>query len=158
MAKSTAQTELHRILLATDGSAQAFVAINYASELAACCRAEITLLMVAQIQVHGSDWEKVMLGGQIPSELKVAAWEFLSNLIHFIPASVPAQIRVEVGSPGETIIKVAEEEDSDLIVLGSRGMGSTDSNFIGSVSHYVLTHTERPVFLSKGMPQDGIWD
>ena len=69
-------------MLATDGSAQAFRAVDYAAELAICCRAEINLLMVAQIQIHVSDWEKVMLGGQIPSELKVAAWAFLSDLIH----------------------------------------------------------------------------
>lgn len=158
MVMNMQRRELRRILLATDGSAQAFRAVDYAAELAICCRAEITLLMVAQIQIHVSDWEKVMLGGQIPSELKVAAWAFLSDLIHFIPAFVPTHIRVEVGSPGETILSVAEEENSDLIVLGSRGMGSTDSDFIGSVSHYVLTHTECSVFLSKGMPQDGIWD
>ena len=42
--------------------------------------------------------------------------------------------------PGEGIIRIAEEEKCDLIVMGTRGLSSLRRTLLGSVSDYVTKH------------------
>lgn len=51
------------------------------------------------------------------------------------------------GNSGEAIIAAAKEEKADLIVVGTRGMGKVRRTFIGSVSDYVLRHSDAPVLI-----------
>lgn len=54
------------------------------------------------------------------------------------------------GSPGEWIIKVAKEDDVDMIVMGARGLGKIKKTILGSVSDYVLNKSKVPVLIFKG--------
>lgn len=145
-----------RILVPTDGSGQAFTAVNQAIHLAAVTGTELTLLMVVDLNKHVAAFEQVSLSGYVPSELKISAYQFLADMMHVIPQEIRARTRVEVGTPGEIICEVAEQEHSDLIVMGSRGFGSFHSLLVGSVSHYVLQCAPCPVLIVKGLPDD--WD
>lgn len=49
------------------------------------------------------------------------------------------------GKPGEGIVKCAEKESADIIVMGTRGLSSLRRTVLGSVSDYVLHHSQRPV-------------
>lgn len=51
----------------------------------------------------------------------------------------------ESNRPGEVIIKLAEDEKADFIVMGSRGVGTLRRTFLGSVSDYCVHHTKIPV-------------
>ena len=148
--------ECNRILVPTDGSGQAFKAVNQAIHLAAVTGAELTVMMVVDLNRNVSAFEQVSLSGYIPAELKIAAYQFLADLMHVIPTEIRAHTKVEVGDPGECIAHVAEEEESDLIVMGCRGFGAIRSLLMGSVSNYVIKHVKCPVLLIKGMPDD--WD
>ncbi|XP_022297045.2 universal stress protein YxiE-like isoform X1 [Crassostrea virginica] len=53
------------------------------------------------------------------------------------------------GDPGEAIVHVAEKEQCDLIITGSRGMGMLRRTILGSVSDYVLHHSPCPVLICK---------
>ena len=145
-----------RILVPTDGSGQAFKAVNEAIHLAAQTGAELTLLMTVDYNKNVAAFEQVSLSGYVPAELKIAAYQFLADLMHVIPIEVKAHTRVEVGNPGETIVDIAEEEESDLIVMGTRGFGTFRSLLVGSVSNYVMQQAHCPVLLCTGMPDD--WD
>ena len=46
--------------------------------------------------------------------------------------------------PGEGIIKIAEDEKVNLIVMGSRGLSKIQRFMIGSVSEYVVRNTRVP--------------
>ncbi|XP_015764710.1 PREDICTED: universal stress protein A-like protein [Acropora digitifera] len=46
----------------------------------------------------------------------------------------------ESNRPGEVICKLAEDESVDLVVIGSRGMGTLRRTFLGSVSDYCVHH------------------
>ncbi len=47
---------------------------------------------------------------------------------------------LKYGDPGSEIISLAEQEKSDLIVIGSHGKSSIDRLLSGSVSSFVVTH------------------
>ena len=46
-----------------------------------------------------------------------------------------------------TILRVADEQDARVIVMGSRGLGGVGAAFLGSVSHGVVHHAHRPVLV-----------
>ena len=112
--------------------------------------------MTVDLNDHVSAFEQVSLSGYVSAELKIAAYQFLADLMHVIPSDIPAHARVEAGDPADMIIEVAAQEESDLIVIGSRGMSSLKSFFMGNVSAQVLRRASCPVLVSKGMPDD--WD
>jgi len=47
-------------------------------------------------------------------------------------------------SPGEALCRVADEEQADMIVIGSRGLSAIKRAMIGSVSEYVVRNSGRP--------------
>ncbi|MEG0757059.1 MAG: universal stress protein, partial [Raoultibacter sp.] len=55
---------------------------------------------------------------------------------------------VEESLPGDQIVSYAKEHDSDLIVMGSRGLGAL-RGIIGSVSMQVLRTAPMPVMIVK---------
>jgi nucleotide-binding universal stress UspA family protein len=62
-------------------------------------------------------------------------------------AGLDAQPRVTSrnGSVADAILDVAEDLDAEAIVLGTRGLAGVKSLLLGSVSHAVLQHADRPV-------------
>ena len=58
-----------------------------------------------------------------------------------------SKILVRVGHPPEEILKAADEEGCDVIVLGTHGKGFLAHTFLGSVSSSVLHRTRKPVFV-----------
>uniref|UniRef100_A0A1I8JN84 Usp domain-containing protein n=1 Tax=Macrostomum lignano TaxID=282301 RepID=A0A1I8JN84_9PLAT len=59
------------------------------------------------------------------------------------------------GEPGEAIVQAAEEHEADLVVMGSRGLGTLRRTFLGSVSDYVLHHAYRPVLICPPSKRGG---
>ena len=61
----------------------------------------------------------------------------------------PFVTRAEIGSPAETIVRVAREVGADQIVMGTRGLGALGNLFLGSVATPVVRLAEIPVTLVK---------
>lgn len=57
--------------------------------------------------------------------------------------------RLEFGNPSKSILKVAEQDDYDLIVIGSRGMSGARRFLLGSVSSDVSMHAQRSVLIVR---------
>ena len=53
------------------------------------------------------------------------------------------------GAPAATILREAEIDDSDLIVVGARGLGALERVALGSVSESVLRHAVCPVLVVR---------
>lgn len=56
---------------------------------------------------------------------------------------------VHSASPGEGICKMAKEVEADLIITGTRGMGTIRRTLLGSVSDYILHHAHVPVIVCR---------
>jgi nucleotide-binding universal stress UspA family protein len=58
-----------------------------------------------------------------------------------------SKILVPLGHPVEEILKTADDEGCDAIVLGTHGKGFLRQTFLGSVAGSVLERTRKPIFI-----------
>jgi nucleotide-binding universal stress UspA family protein len=58
-------------------------------------------------------------------------------------------IRIEYGNPAEQIVRVAEEERVDAIVIGAQGLTAAQELLIGNVAYEVVRRATVPVLLEK---------
>jgi len=138
-----------KVLAAIDGSIPADRAVEHLVRLAKNgTPIEVLLLNVqpefATWQTHGMAQE-VMVAHR--HELGQRAAEIAERLLQ--SASIHHELRVETGDAAETITRVAKEQGSDLIVMGTRGMGAIENLVIGSVAYKVVHLARAPVTLVK---------
>ena len=62
-------------------------------------------------------------------------------------AGVKCTTHLVIGAPGQIICNIAEQEKPNIIVLGSEKRGMLERALVGSVSEYVLHHTQFPVLI-----------
>ena len=123
---------IKKILVPVDGSVQGCKATDEAIFLAQKCGAKLDFVYVA------SDINK-----DIPSHLIFdRIWTKLSK-------NMEAAKHVETGSIHKAILKVAEAEGSDMIIMGSRGLGLFKGAILGSVSQKVVEESKIPVMVIK---------
>jgi nucleotide-binding universal stress UspA family protein len=60
--------------------------------------------------------------------------------------------RVEPGDPRDAIVRVAEAERVDLVIVGSHGRTGLPRLLVGSVASYVVTHAPCDVMVVKRSP------
>jgi nucleotide-binding universal stress UspA family protein len=130
------------ILVPTDFDEHAGRAFDAAVALAQKFGSRITLLHVYQIppSIYSSDlaW---------PTEqLATAAKTSLATAIEKAKAIYPnTESLLEVGSPGETIISVANKNHADLIVMATHGRRGIARALLGSVTEKVVRLSHVPV-------------
>lgn len=66
-----------------------------------------------------------------------------------VAANLRAEPRIAAkhGGSARSILAVADDIDAAIIVLGTRGRGGLRSFLLGSVSHEVIQHADRPVLV-----------
>jgi nucleotide-binding universal stress UspA family protein len=77
--------------------------------------------------------------------------EFITNLTaEAANAGVTAEFTQSPGDAGDTICKLAETWNADLIIVGRRGHVGLKELFLGSVSNYVLHHAPCSILTIQG--------
>eukprot|EP00243_Klebsormidium_subtile_P002462 TRINITY_DN1489_c0_g1_i1.p1 TRINITY_DN1489_c0_g1~~TRINITY_DN1489_c0_g1_i1.p1 ORF type:complete len:188 (+),score=36.78 TRINITY_DN1489_c0_g1_i1:236-799(+) len=61
--------------------------------------------------------------------------------------SVPCEVVVGTGDPREVIPKFVAEHPVEIVVVGSRGLGTMQRLFLGSVSSHLVHHLSVPVLV-----------
>jgi nucleotide-binding universal stress UspA family protein len=131
-----------KTLLAVDGSDNAYEAVRTLKYLA---RADHLILLHA-LNVPRPAYPMMMpevtdeLYSSLERSMREDGERLLDRVQSLLPLHAgPATKRLEVGSPAEVIVTVAEQEQVDLIVMGARGVGPIRERLLGSVSHRILT-------------------
>lgn len=62
---------------------------------------------------------------------------------------MPATSHLRTGDPAHEVLAVAEERGVDLVVTGSRGLGTLDRLLLGSVARNLLTHARASVLVVR---------
>jgi nucleotide-binding universal stress UspA family protein len=80
--------------------------------------------------------------------LERQAQSALAELAKDVPADVYAGVRVSIGIPWPSIERAADEEDVDMIVVGSHGYHGLD-RVLGTTAAKVVNHADRSVLVVR---------
>ena len=142
-----------RILLAVDGSEESGLAVRAAAELSARTGAEVHVAHVlpSPERMYGPHFYSADLKGSLLERVERDAREFLerqAEKISSLDGKVGGTHVVSGNAPAE-IVKLAEELNTGLTVLGSRGLGGVRRALMGSVSDSVVRHAHNPVLVVR---------
>jgi nucleotide-binding universal stress UspA family protein len=146
-----------RILLSTDGTVASEEAESHAVELAAAHGATLhTLYVVDEDVVTAYSGDEYVDEAEGPEHgLEEQGEETLSRLeSHAAAAGVEFVGAMETGQPAETVADYAEDNDVDLVVLGTKHRAEEYRSLLGSVTDRVLRLTARPVTVVKTEIED----
>lgn len=145
-----------KILLATDGSEEAGLALLTAVDLANRTDSELHVVYVAEpgpdatlnptFALNRELWEETL------REVEREAREVLDGQVKKIEEAggTIAQAHLRTGGrPDREIVELAEEIGAGLIAMGSRGLGGMKRVLMGSVSDSVLRHAHCPVLIMR---------
>lgn len=91
-----------------------------------------------------------VLHSQGKEELEVARRKKLINIEKIIQEkNVSYEVNILHGEPGPTIVSHANDQQFDLLVIGSRGLNTLQEMVLGSVSHKVVKRADCPVLVVK---------
>jgi nucleotide-binding universal stress UspA family protein len=129
------------ILVAMDGSEASQRALSQAVDLAKLCNAKLHTIYVVETGLFSS----LPMEGTVEimySVLEKEGEEVMERAKKYATEkSITVITHMKQGHAGSEILALAEEEKSDLIIVGSHGKSNTDRLLIGSVSTFVVTHS-----------------
>jgi nucleotide-binding universal stress UspA family protein len=140
------------IVAAYDGSNGATDAVRHAAGLARLCDAE--LLIVTIYRHHGLLEASLAIDmpddrGNMDDIMREHARTVAEAGRALAQEAGVEKLRLftKGGQPARGIVAFAEEHKADLIVVGSRGLGSVEGFLVGSVSHKITSLADCPVLV-----------
>ena len=142
--------KISRILVAVDGSENADRAFEYAAYIAKQCEAE-RLFVINVIEGFGRNISAWAKHDSVVKDLELSSKELLEKYKSkgYSQAFTKVEIISTAGNAGEEILRAAEREKMDTIVMGSRGLSTASKLLLGSVSHNVLHNATCPVMIVR---------
>jgi universal stress protein A len=140
-----------KILYATDFSPASDAALSFASSLASDSGA---VLHIVHVGVSHADAfaTTAPYGYAISEDVELRErHDRESKLVHVLPsvAGVVCKHHNLEGNPAEEVLRFAEEEGVDLIVVGSHGRTGLSRMLMGSVAEEIVRRADCPVLVVK---------
>ena len=141
---------ISKILVPVDGSEHANKAVQYALDLAEKYEATITLIHVAARLIYAYGAIHGAVSVESDSSLLAEGNEILKRTRKMSDRfGVSIESKLVDGNAESEILKLADSEQFDLIVMGSRGLNPVKAFFLGSTSNRVSHHVKCPVLIVK---------
>lgn len=139
-----------KILIPTDGSEQALLAVDHA--LALVNNGLKVSFVVANVQDTATLYEMVV--AHDPNVLQAvnegAGHDLMAPAVALLEAAgLAVDQEVATGDAAQMLVDIAERHGCDAIILSARGMGSLRASVMGSVSHELLQSSPVPVTVVK---------
>lgn len=138
-----------KVLLATDGSEEADLALRAAVELVGKTGSELHLVhaWAMPLRHHPERPDYTELREQQQS----AAQQRLDDQVEWagVVGGSVAEAHLVSGQPDAEIVAVAEDIGAGLIIMGSRGLSGLRRSLLGSVSESVMRHAHCPVMVVR---------
>jgi len=142
-----------RIVVAVDGSKDAWAGVEYVMRMSLPEPAEFTVVSVVPPPPIDAIQQPLTLASfleQLRTPLLKKARSVAGQAAERIQkAGFEARIAVVHGHPSHEIVKVAETERADLVVVGSRGLTGTARFLTGSVSDGVIKYAPCAVLVVR---------
>jgi nucleotide-binding universal stress UspA family protein len=131
-----------KTLLAVDGSDNSYEAVHVMKYMALA--EQLTLLHALNVPRTAYPMMVSEVAEEIYKALEQTMREDGERLLNRVQSLLPLHAgptkkHLQIGSPAEVIVSMAEEQKVDLIVMGARGLGPIKERLLGSVSHRILT-------------------
>lgn len=170
---STRDGHYRKILVGADGSQTAMRAVEMASQMANSLGVVPTVVTVYESPTeheldqlrHGADdvigaWHATREQRETPTKYqwKIAGAAQAEDILERagVRASkfgVEAELRaVEGGSPAEELLRIAEDENFDLICVGGVGMSGAARYMLGNVPHRLSHHAPTDILILQTAP------
>jgi nucleotide-binding universal stress UspA family protein len=150
-----------KILVPLDGSEHSLKALDEAAQIAKKFSGKLTLIHVYSVQpiimpeasTSSSLSLPIITGAEVSMMIDTAKKlgnKILENGEKRIKTSgVPVEKMLVEGHPVEEIVRVANQDKFDLIVIGARGVSHMIEMLLGSVTDGVMHHVHCPVLVMK---------
>lgn len=141
---------MRKILVPIDGSKNSKLALEKAGELALLSGGEIMVLTIIKDLVTHLYTLENEDRKEIERVYRIQGEEIIKDALEtFKDCTGKVESTIIKGDPAQEIIKMAEEGEYDLVVMGSRGLNAFSRVMIGSVSNRVLNHVRTSVLIVK---------
>jgi len=144
-----------KILVAIDGSPQSDKAAEEAIRLAASSGARFKSKVYAILVLPGMRKQSFTDFFPTPPATEHPDWEEKRQRIFYVvekaaaEANVPLEAEVIYGDAAEEILNFADQQECDVIVIGSSGKGRMKRTLLGSVSTKVALHARSSVYIVR---------
>jgi nucleotide-binding universal stress UspA family protein len=152
--------DVRAVTVALDGSEHARRALAWLMALPLPAGMRLQLVGVAEPQHYPSSAPGILREtlrtavAAIDAERRAAAEKECAAAAESVPArDIVVDVNVQTGRPTDVIVRESQESDSDLVVVGARGLGALERLLLGSVSEFVLRHARCPVLVVRPRPQ-----
>jgi len=139
------------ILAPVDFSADSEKALRYAWTLAELFEANLQMLHVIDLPVYPEHYAvNIDLSEQFGHELALRSHEQMEKLAApYAGTNVRYKTHVETGRAYSEIVEFAQTHDTDLIVMGTRGLSRLENFLLGGTTAKVVRHASCPVLTVK---------
>jgi nucleotide-binding universal stress UspA family protein len=141
-----------KILFPTDFSDVATKALQYVKRLREVGGQEVTVLHVidqSNLELLSS-YSTIQDFVSIEKEIEKRSSEEMALVVNELKQlGFNVKERIEKGVPLRAVLKVAEEENPSVIVVGSHGKSNLEEMLLGSVSEKVVRKSKHPVLVVK---------
>jgi nucleotide-binding universal stress UspA family protein len=149
------EMEMHKVLLAIDGSEASNYAARFLAHLPHSGPLELNLVSVLQNPFSRSNYAASDLLKVAYERDKAFALETFQKVAEmFEGANATVRHVIKEGNIGEAIVAAAKDQQADLVVVGATGRSQVSRILLGSVSDHVATHAPCSVLVVRPMEVD----
>jgi nucleotide-binding universal stress UspA family protein len=146
--ETSGRPSMQRIVVGARPQGEEPWVLKAAAELAQQTGAELAVISVDELETEKLS---TVPRSEVTARAEHAAQEAVERLRE---AGVEATMEVRAGRPFEQIIGFADEQDADLIVVGTSSRGRLASALLGSVPLSLVRSSRRPVLVVSA-PESG---
>ena len=131
------------IVVGTDGSERSGIAVDEALALAKLSKGRVHGVHVLRPLLTAVTAQLDAAGVAVANEDRTEEAQRIRAdfLARAARNRVPAELETSEGDPADVLIKAAEAEEADLLVVGNRGMSGVRRFMVGSVPNRVSHHS-----------------
>jgi nucleotide-binding universal stress UspA family protein len=141
-----------RILVAVDGSPFAERALEHAVDLSKKYHAKLLIVHVVLRRFYAVTPSEagVLATTVFVKEMESEGKKIITRSEEVVKAAgAEYECKLVQGVPADELVKIAQKEKVDLIVIGSRGLTEVRAFLLGSVSDKVSHHSKCPILIVK---------
>ena len=139
-----------KILVALDGSPASLEALDFACNRVIRDKDVLILATVLDYNSIEECWyqDQIKQTDVLPRKIFSIAERLKSDCLQKW-GDIPIHIIVRIGDVRDVLVELAEMDSVVAVVMGSRGLGILKQMFLGSVSNYVVNHSNKSVVIVK---------